>query len=74
MPFNQAAVCSGSALTLFHLFSRWVGPRHALSASLPPSKPVRPHVSVFNYRVFLFTLSIVNCNWGQAFIIFINKF
>jgi len=36
-------------LVVFHLLTRWVGSRHATSASLSPSKPVRPHFSGFNY-------------------------
>ena len=36
-------------LVVFHLLTRWVGSRHATSASLSPSKPVRPHFSDLNY-------------------------
>ncbi len=36
-------------LVVVHLLTRWVESRHATSASLSPSKPVRPHFSDLNY-------------------------
>jgi hypothetical protein len=37
-------------LVCFHLFTRWVEPRHATSASLSPSNPIRPRNITLNYR------------------------
>ena len=37
-------------LVCFHLLTRWVEPRHATSASLSPSNPIRPRNIKLNYR------------------------
>ena len=47
-------------LVFFHLFTRWVESRHAPSASLSPSKPIRPRLSDLNYNLDKKALSMVN--------------